>query len=394
MNKKIALVTMQFPCSSETFASNDVRKMIESGRDVSVFTLKRKSKDHEKMLIERNLESVSINEVSYRKILLDFFLSPENIFKYIYLLRYCLVELFRFNFISFIKLTLLIPHSVYQYKRIVSYSPDVLHAFWGHFPSMILLLSKKYTPNIKTSIFLGAYDLSQKLYCSECGCKVSDFILTHSQGNKKRILDWLNVEQSRVEVAYRGVDIEKLNNNVISYEIKSNFITASRLIKSKRVDLVIDAFFFMTKNNDNTRLIIAGDGPERLSLEKKCRKLGIENLVDFVGHINQTTLFKLISESRALFLLSQSDGERLPNIVKEAMYLNTCVIVSRSKDIEELVEDRITGFIADDTINAVKEFIAMDKNREAEMLLNARNKIIRDFNLENSINTTFDFWDK
>ena len=42
---EVAVVAMEFPCPSETFAGNDIRALIRNGVDVEVHSLRRRIKD-------------------------------------------------------------------------------------------------------------------------------------------------------------------------------------------------------------------------------------------------------------------------------------------------------------------------------------------------------------
>ena len=84
-----------------------------------------------------------------------------------------------------------------------------------------------------------------------------DYIIANSNFTAKRIKKYWGLES---EVIHPPVDINRFNCN----EARDNFyISVNRLVPNKRIDLLIKAF-----NNLNLPLIIIGDGPERLKLEK------------------------------------------------------------------------------------------------------------------------------
>ena len=53
----------------------------------------------------------------------------------------------------------LIPMSFYMFEKLKKEKPDIVHLFWGHYPSLVGYLVKKNMPDTKLSQFLGAYDL-------------------------------------------------------------------------------------------------------------------------------------------------------------------------------------------------------------------------------------------
>ena len=62
---------------------------------------------------------------------------------------------------------------------------------------------------------------------------------------------------------------------------------AGRLVPKKGVDVLLHAMVLLRKRVPEVRLIVAGDGPERIGLERLAAELGIRDAVDFLGHLAQ-----------------------------------------------------------------------------------------------------------
>ncbi len=78
------------------------------------------------------------------------------------------------------------------------------------------------------------------------------------------------------------------------------FLTASRLVPYKRVDLVVGAFARMPER----RLVVVGDGPERAAIERAAA--GAPNIV-FRGTVPQAELVRLMGEARAFVSAAEED---------------------------------------------------------------------------------------
>jgi len=124
---------------------------------------------------------------------------------------------------------------------------------------------------------------------------------------------------------------------------KKEIVTAGRLIPQKNHEMLIRAFAKIVSSFPEYRLVIYGEGFLRDSLKGLCRDLGVEQVVDFPGSVNDVHKRFLNSE---LFVLS-SDFEGMPNALMEAMAMGiTCI----STDCpcggpKDLVEDGVNGVL-------------------------------------------------
>jgi len=103
---------------------------------------------------------------------------------------------------------------------------------------------------------------------------------------------------------------------------KYYLISVGRLIARKRVEDIIEAMSKLTNTYSNLELIILGDGPEKLKLEKLSDSLNLSTKIHFMGNVANP--YKFISHSDIFILSSESEG--LPNVIIEAMYCKTAVI--------------------------------------------------------------------
>jgi len=91
------------------------------------------------------------------------------------------------------------------------------------------------------------------------------------------------------------------------------------------------------------KLVMCGDGPERADAEALAVRLGVPDLVRFVGKQPQSRIRDYLSVADLLLLPSQSESFGLTAL--EAMACEVPVIATRVGGIPELVEDEECGYL-------------------------------------------------
>ena len=91
------------------------------------------------------------------------------------------------------------------------------------------------------------------------------------------------------------------------------------------------------------KLIMCGDGPERVDAEALAKRLGVAASVSFVGKQPQSRIRDYLSVADLLLLPSQSESFGLTAL--EAMACEVPVIATRVGGIPELVEDKGCGYL-------------------------------------------------
>ena len=116
----------------------------------------------------------------------------------------------------------------------------------------------------------------------------------------------------------------------------------SNFRKVKRVEDVVQVFNLVRKNI-KAKLILAGDGPERYSVERLVRELELCEDVIFLGKIRDT---QVVLSHADLFLLP-SETESFGLAALEAMAVGVPVISSNTGGIPEVNVHNETGFLSD-----------------------------------------------
>ncbi len=157
-------------------------------------------------------------------------------------------------------------------------------------------------------------------------------------------------------------------------------LSAGRICKQKRFDILIDAFNIVQAYHNEYKLLIYGDGPLLKELETKIEDYRLKDKVLFCGYSKDVFFDAGIPE---IFVLS-SDYEGIPNVLMEAMALGTMCI---STDCEPggarlLIEDGINGLIVptgDAKKLAERILYAIDNPDRREEMAQIAKKIVKQF---------------
>lgn len=119
----------------------------------------------------------------------------------------------------------------------------------------------------------------------------------------------------------------------------------ARLAPDKGIDHVIDAFTALGNEARGSRLLIAGDGPQRTALQHRARPLG--DRVAFLGRLGEAGVSSLLSRVRVVVVASvpgrRPEGSSLA--VVEAATHGRPVIGSDDPAVAELVEGLGAGVV-------------------------------------------------
>ena len=160
-------------------------------------------------------------------------------------------------------------------------------------------------------------------------------------GNTRGIVAWLRHQGWPVDrTSYLPNFVEDLHGHPPATDLADGrpwILALGRLHRDKAFDILIPAM----RSVPGARLAIAGEGPERASLERLARRAGVADRVRFLGW--RTDVGALLGAAR--LFVSSSRVEPLGNMVLEAWSAGCPVIAAAADGPAELIEQEVTGLL-------------------------------------------------
>lgn len=344
---KVMYVTIQFPAPTETFATNEVRMLVQRGASISVHCLRAEHRDAARLASDRGVERVPTTHNSARSFARGVLHSIRRPRLAAGTVRWLLRSTRRQPRDMFASLAIL-PRAFDILAEVERERPHVVHMYWGHFPALVGRLVQQRLPEIVTSLSMVAYDLTREYGAVIDVARRADVVRTHANVNRDHVARFTGVDREAVNVVYNGIDVAWLDAAKEGCpRVRHRVFAAGKLTPNKGMGNVVQAFSAVHERWPNATLVIAGDGPQRADIEAECRRAGIEASVRLLGHVDHARVIREMAMAEVFLLLSSAPGERLPNVVKEGMASGCVCITTPTPGIEELLQDGVTGYVVD-----------------------------------------------
>lgn len=391
---RIAYLFQQFPLPTETFAISDITALLAQGHAVAVFTLKPPRRNEVEMFERSRVpEDLPISRMSWRGAAKW----PALLWRSrseVALLLACICRGALTHPVAAVQALLCLPRIIEIAAEVEQASCDVVHAFWSRHIGLVLsVLDARGVPLLRTA-FVGAYDLVADDFLVDATLAAADVVFSHAEVNRP-YLELKAPASADIQIVRRGIPLPALRDDLVRLPFR--WITASSLIPPKNVEAVLQAFAFAQEREARLTLDIFGEGPDRGRLESIARKLGCSDAVRFLGHVRRDELFAEMQQASLFLLLSKGVWERLPNVLKEALWAGCAVVSSNTPGIEELIPDRTIGHVVDpDDPTAIRaavvELLECTPDERAIRRRAARAQIAEHFSSESSMHRYAESW--
>jgi teichuronic acid biosynthesis glycosyltransferase TuaC len=190
-------------------------------------------------------------------------------------------------------------------------------------------------------------------------------VIAVSSALKQRMVE-LGIEAEKIAVIRNGVDRSiffprdraEARRGLELAEESRIIITVGALVPLKGMDRLIDAMRLLS--NENIKLYVIGEGPERTALEAQIAKHNLTGRVFLTGAQPQQKLAEWYSAADLFCLASSREG--CPNVVIEAMACGTPVVAADVGGVRELV-------VGPDSGRVIARVTAESLAREIEVAL-------------------------
>ncbi|MGA0557602.1 N-acetyl-alpha-D-glucosaminyl L-malate synthase BshA [Larkinella sp. VNQ87] len=242
--------------------------------------------------------------------------------------------------------------NVVQYEKLdllhVHYA--IPHASAAYMAKMILRSQGRHVPFVTTlhgtDITLVGKDASYEPVVT-FGINESDGVTAVSENLRQETLDQFAIRRD-IEVIPNFIDLERFKRQkkdhfkmAICPNGEKLIVHTSNFRRVKRIDDVVQVFHKINQQIPS-KLLLSGDGPERVRIEKLCRDMGIYGDVRFLGKLDAVEEVLSVAD---LFLMP-SENESFGLAALEAMACEVPLITSNAGGLPELNVHGVTGFLS------------------------------------------------
>ena len=235
-------------------------------------------------------------------------------------------------------------------RHIIVEKPDVILSFTS-LVNCYAILSLLFFPGKKPRLIITEH--SEQLFILRRIYRAmilllypgADRIMMVSMSLSKRIKRLFTIDPRRVKTVHNPVNIARIRESIAKRSMHEKGLfcigTISRLSSEKGINFLIEGFKILLGKID-ARLVIVGDGVDRLKLENRVKDLNIKEKVVFTGYMDDP--FGYLAGMDVFVLPSLWEG--FPNVVLEAMACGVPVIASDSSGgIREIIENGVNGLL-------------------------------------------------
>lgn len=167
--------------------------------------------------------------------------------------------------------------------------------------------------------------------------KKSDIILADSKKTKQDLNSILKIPEHKIIVIYPGIDTNRFHKKRWKQNKIKTILYLGGLIKRKGIYETIYAFEKLCKKRRDARLLIGGGGNELDKLKAEVNRLKINNLVSFLGFVDEKNIVNIYHRADLFVYPSKYEGFGYTPL--EAMACGIPVVTANSSSIPEVVED-------------------------------------------------------
>jgi glycosyltransferase involved in cell wall biosynthesis len=231
-------------------------------------------------------------------------------------------------------------------KLTSKHKPDLISSFYLVPHGLIAFLGAKIIGKPVTQSLIGT-DLNVHCKRRVIGklllwvIRNSDIVTVPGSISRQFLIDY-GVDKTKIVILPNTVDQVRFKPQEVNK--KYDIITIGRLVGVKHIEILLEIITKLKKFRKDIKVGIAGSGPLKTELEQLATNLNLQNNVEFLGFVEDASLF--LNSGKVYVLTSESEG--LPTAMVEAMACAVPCVVSKVGNIPDVVTNGKNGVIIDD----------------------------------------------
>jgi len=342
----IGIILDTFPNVSETFILNHITGLIDAGHEVKIFAGQRGIVDkiHPDVVRYRLMDKTIYLPMQARgfgqlinlpSALMRMRDEPRLINS---------INIFRYG------LGVLRLRALFGARYCIKEHIDVIHCHYGHIGWAFLCLKGILGVPMVTSFHGNEF----KTYYGWGGFVYSrlfqqgDAIVANGLLERERLKRLGCPESKIVEIPEPLNDCSVKPREDILSERPVKILTVARLNKEKGVQYGLHAMANLRKRGYPVKYTVVGDGPWREELENKAESLGINDIVEFTGWLDQREVYKYFAQSD-IFVLASIENRKFVEtqglVIQEAQIHGLGVVASNTGGVPQSVNHGEAGLL-------------------------------------------------
>jgi len=375
-----------FPKLSESFILNEISEFYSRGHDIAVFAQK---EPHENITHDE-YENIEIPILHANASYTDF---PELVSEKSaqMALTHAKDGFFKHFSAKRVGHNLLLGTRCARFVDALDFEVDVIHAHFAN-PTSIGAVFAARSHGIPCTVTAHAVEIFSSPDAPQIKyiCDSMDRVIVPSEYNRDYLYGEIGVEND-VTVVPATIRVEKFEPS--GFTVENRLLTVARLVEKKGYPYAIEAVSKLIEQGYDVEYHIIGTGVMENQLRQQVKDCGIDDYVEFFGHVSDERLKRELNEA-AVFVLPcivASDGDRdvIPVVLKEAMASETACISTTVSGIPELITDGRDGLLVpekdtDELRVAVQQLLDNPERRQS-IAACGRQKIQDRFDISRSV---------
>lgn len=219
--------------------------------------------------------------------------------------------------------------------------------------------------------------------------KYFDRVITVSHDLEKKLAPVVGTD--KIITVHNSIDMASVTPSRDSASVRKEFglspetpliVAAGRMAPVKAYHILLKAASIILERLPQARVMLVGDGPERPSLEKLSRELGLADKVIFPGFRNDIT--DILGALDIMVISSNHEG--IPMVVLETMALAKPVVSTAVGGMKEVIENEVSGLLVSpgDPVALASACLRLfdDSQLRSQLGEQGQQRIVKEFSIE------------
>jgi glycosyltransferase involved in cell wall biosynthesis len=388
--RPVGFILKGYPRISETFISNEIRLLEQSGFPIHIFSMRKPRESFRHASVSEIRAKVTYLPSTLLTSLPEFLIPNLRVLlrspkRYGRALRLMCRRFARTRKSASIKHLL---QAGYLADKMQDTGITHLHAHFAHSPTSVALFASilgnvpfSFTGHAKDIYTSNQAQLAEKIARAK-------FVVTCTRYNRD-YLQKLAPAGKQVHAVYHGIDLKLFSSNGhhITARKPYTILTVARFVEKKGLPTILHALADLRRQGIDFRYVLIGTGDEEKKIRSLIRELNLDPVTELTGSLPHEQVLEHFRNAD-LFVLgcrvaATGDRDGVPNVLVESMAMGVPVVGTTISALPELITHEETGLLVPPedagALGAAILRMLTDAELRARVIPAARKKVEQDF---------------